>query len=247
MIYLMILIGGALALIACFIPDPTQCQRRVIGAFIVATVGIQLFLERSSEAEKIKEAARVAQSGTFKTIPASGPAQVQIGKSGTFYQMEGGTFILKHLLKHFPQLTRSKLTEENSLIVGTQAGRLTVSCLLRGRNGRTVELIDNQWKVAPPPQTWDRNYTSSALEVMDEEGQVVLQLELVGNGVRFQGRFRGSDGTRIGFVEAPDGIGSFIELPNVEQEFQVPISPIFLYPSTEHLGEFLPRKGRLSE
>ena len=50
-------------------------------------------------------------------------------------------------------------------------GKLMVSTMIRDSSGNVLaELRRNEWKVAPPPKTWDRNYTDNALEVVNAEG-----------------------------------------------------------------------------
>jgi hypothetical protein len=59
-------------------------------------------------------------------------------------------------------------------------GKLLVSTMIRDSSGSVLaELRRNEWKVAPPPKTWDRNYTDNALEVVNAEGYVVLQIKLL--------------------------------------------------------------------
>jgi hypothetical protein len=65
---------------------------------------------------------------------------------------------------------------------------LSVSTKIRDRTDAVIaELIENEWKVASPPRTWDRNYNNDSLEVIDADGYVVLQIRVSTNIVRIQG------------------------------------------------------------
>jgi hypothetical protein len=60
------------------------------------------------------------------------------------------------------------------------AGKSKVSALVKDSSGKiTVQLRRNEWQVAPAPGTWDRNYTDDALEVIDPQGNVVLQVRVL--------------------------------------------------------------------
>ena len=50
-----------------------------------------------------------------------------------------------------------------------------------------IEIIRNEWLVAPPPQTWDRNYSDDALEVRDGSGRIVLQVRSLLDRIQIQG------------------------------------------------------------
>jgi len=99
-------------------------------------------------------------------------------------------------------------------------GKLMVSTMVRDSSGSVLaELRRNEWKVAPPPKTWDRNYTDNALEVVNAEGYVVLQIKLLENIVQLQGSWWVDLGPpngkrRLVIREAPS--------PELQGEFQRP-------------------------
>jgi hypothetical protein len=65
-----------------------------------------------------------------------------------------------------------KFWDDDNLLLETVDGQLKVSTKLRDRKGNLItELIKNEWKVAPPPRTWDKNYSKDALEVKDDTGR----------------------------------------------------------------------------
>jgi hypothetical protein len=120
-------------------------------------------------------------------------------------------------------------------------GEVKVSAQMLDREGHLIaELVRNEWKVAPPPRTWDRNYTDDALEVRDARGLVVLQVRALKDRVQLQGQWRIDMGP-------PNGIRQLTVRENPERGAELnispadavppPIAPIFEYPSDRHLGE----------
>jgi hypothetical protein len=121
---------------------------------------------------------------------------------------------------------------------------LKVSTKIRNDLGNLIaELQQNEWKVAPPPTTWDRNYTNDALEVRDEKGRIVLQIRVLENIVQTQGAWwvdLGVNGRRRMIIKEnpPDQHHHGAQIIFVEPGNEWPeIEPIFRYPSEVHLGE----------
>jgi hypothetical protein len=118
------------------------------------------------------------------------------------------------------------------------ARKMKVSSQIYDREGRLImELVRNEWKVAPPPLTWDRNYTDDALEVRDDRGLVVLQVRALMDRIQIQGRWwiDTARGTREVMVRdnPAEGGGALIT-----DDSNVPaIVPMFEYPSERHFGE----------
>ena len=74
------------------------------------------------------------------------------------------------------------------------------------------------------------------LEVRGEDGNVMLQVELLKDRVRVQGQWRDSNGGFFMMAKNDDSRnpgGLFITDPNTK----VRIKPMFRYPSELHLGE----------
>jgi len=133
-----------------------------------------------------------------------------------------------------------RFAEDSALTVELENSEVKVSTIIRDRTGRIVaELTRNEWKVNPL-NTWDRNYSKNALEVKDPTGDIVLQVILVDDRVRFQAKLYDSTGRGIGIgkVRGPEGWGGGIELTGPSHpNLQLKIPPIFNYPSDLHLGE----------
>src|SRR5205823_14425405 len=81
---------------------------------------------------------------------------LQIGRARVFFD---NTNTLDLLLKRWG---------DDRLTVETIYGRAYISTRVRDEHGNIIaELIKNEWKINPPPATWDRNYRNDALEVID--------------------------------------------------------------------------------
>jgi hypothetical protein len=120
-------------------------------------------------------------------------------------------------------------------------GNILVSTKLRDDQGNVIaELNRNEWKVNPPPGTWDRNYTSDRLEIIDKKGNVVLQLHVLPGTIQIQGAWQITiSGTQTYFIVADVGVGASVATCPILERCSIAIQPIFRYPSETHLGELL--------
>ena len=144
--------------------------------------------------------------------------------------------------KLLPGLKASQFKVE---IVDAQVKFSTQVCDETGR--LIAEINRNEWKVAPPPGTWDRNYSNDALEVRDPRGRVVLQVRVLINLIQIQGAWSlGPEWKPAGAAQviirqdpANRARAQFLFYPiNPKPEAIWPdIIPIFEYPSELHLGE----------
>ncbi len=139
-----------------------------------------------------------------------------------------------------PNPTLMAFFEKYGLKIELIDGRLMVSTRVRNRKAQFVaENIRNEWKVAPAPRAWDRNYNENSLEVKDEDGRIVLQVRVLSGVVQVQGEWwiDEQNGLRLG----TDDWGAVMSItPNgydAEFESKSPIQPLFKYPIETHLGE----------
>src|SRR5262249_2126474 len=118
---------------------------------------------------------------------------------------DGGTQLIWAGPKGQPLL---QVSEESSLIIELIRGRVCVSTKIADANGNVVvELVRNKWRVAPPPMTWDRNYSKDALEVRDPSGAIVLQIKVLPDRIQLQGEWKQKNGSAIRFVKMHGGGG----------------------------------------
>ena len=113
---------------------------------------------------------------------------------------------------------------EEPLTISMKDRKAEVSLVIRDNNGIILAGIrDNEWFVAQPPVTLDRNFNENSLEVINAKGKVILQVQVVGEEVRLAGQFYTING------QGPSGIGPLLGKP--------PSGKLFKYPSVEHPGE----------
>ncbi len=136
--------------------------------------------------------------------------------------------------------------ERSEILLESVGGRLMVSSQLFDDDGKlAAELSRNDWKVAPPPKTWDRNYTDNALEVKNAKGAVILQVKMLTDRIQLQGEWRSETGDGVQLVKLQDpqtgtwGGGIAIFKKENEALHRRTIKPIFRYPSALHFGELL--------
>lgn len=207
----------------------------IMGLLIIVGTVFQGIIHRAEQKEKEKskyagvlKPKKILFSSKEKQYP-----QFEFGDSGSIltFTETGNTRVLE-------------LFEANSLVIEVEDGVLKVSCIIRNKNGDVVAKLEgNEWRVKKE-KAFDRNFTKDALEVKDEKGDIVLQIRLKENRIQFQGKLYDSEGKGNGVaiykVIGPEGPGGLIEFIRPDKpELQMKISPMFKYPSDEHLGELI--------
>ena len=136
-----------------------------------------------------------------------------------------------------------KFFRDSHLIVERDGNRMLVSTSLFDSSGTIVARLDrNEWQVNAN-SSFDRNYLEHALEVMDGQGDIALQVRLVEDRIQLQGKFYGPGGAGIGFgvgTDAAGNRGGAIEMTSANNpRLKMKIEPIFKYPSDLHFGELI--------
>jgi hypothetical protein len=133
-----------------------------------------------------------------------------------------------------------RFAADSELTIELIDGALKVSTRLKDQSAALVaELNRNEWRVAPPPRTWDRNYTQDALEVINPQGRVALQVKVLANRIQLQGEWWSDSTHGMRLVKSPDGNTGQIVIfgTNARPENTTQIVRMFVYPSEFHLGE----------
>lgn len=121
-------------------------------------------------------------------------------------------------------------------------GKVLVSALIRNEQGQILaELTRNEWKVAPNPTVWDRNYNDNTLEVKNGAGRIILQVRVLPDRIQLQGEWWSADGKGFRVVSVPGTSGGFVYFFGAKQKPTDPpfVQPLFAYPSDTHFGELL--------
>jgi hypothetical protein len=175
----------------------------------------------------------------FSTTEGSKITKMQIGESDVYFVGEEGPGKLI-----LPMLRETQFTIEKI------DSRMLFSTQITNQDGNfIVEIIKNEWKVAPPPGTWDRNYTTDSLEVIDPQGQVVLQVKVLNDLIRIQGSWwidRGPPDVivKVTLWAAPPAGAQLVLTPKNSKQPPPSIPRVFSYPSERHLGELARGAGR---
>jgi hypothetical protein len=216
-----------------------------VAVVLVALVALLNIIERVASHYQQKNTERAAATSGHlagKTRIRRGPKgpyiRVQVGRAPTFIDCligEPGPNNVIHVLSSILSLADLGLKMRED-----PQGRLLASITLRDSAGNIIARIqDNEWQVNPNNH-FDRNYSDNAFEVIDQRGQVVLQLCMLPDRVQLQARFFNADGKELILCEAPPGsIGHVVIGVGGEHAWgpQVHIRPLFRYPSNSHLGE----------
>jgi len=219
-------------------PDPSTMQSfcQIILLICVVLGGLASYgISHFGEVKKQQEDAKQAYTGVLK----SDSKVLLDAKKNIFPKLElgdGGAIFEYRGPENTPLFN---ILEDSYITISIEDRQLKVSVKIRDKNGIIAELVKNEWKVNPN-NTFDRNYSNDALEVKDNDGDIVLQLKLVGDRVQFQGKFYDSTGKGVGLYKDSSGVGGVMEMTSPTQSrLKRTINPIFRYPSNLHLGEFL--------
>jgi hypothetical protein len=124
--------------------------------------------------------------------------------------------------------------------------KIMVTSTIRDTVGNIiVEMVNNEWQVNRPLFAFDRNYNDTSLEVRDNTGNIVFQIELSKNKMLMHGKFVKPDGQIIMVFpimypkKNMPGITGIVnyESGNYHLIRNTKIRPLFKYPSSLHQGE----------
>lgn len=154
----------------------------------------------------------------------------------------------------FPDVTHSDSGKSvfDGFRIWAEDEHVKMNAVIRDSSGNILaRLAGNEWQVNLK-HTFDRNYDTNGIEVLDERGDVIMQADVRGhetmNGVRhlavsFCGIFTDSKGGRwvIGEEKWPSSKNEFLLIctmvpPNMPN-YRPSIGKLFVYPSELHLGE----------
>lgn len=158
-----------------------------------------------------------------ETLPndAEGTYLVEFGRSNTSFR--------------FPLTVNQpfQILADKFIVTSDSKGRCLISTTVRDRNGNLiVDIHDNEWRVSNQTSlSWDKNYKSDMLEVLDGRGRVVLQVRLFTNGVQLQGEWHHENGNGVRIAARPGERAGFTLLNQQMPEQGNPIAPRFKYPS----------------
>jgi hypothetical protein len=228
--YSLIIIGLILGFTNWFKPEKPKL---VLNIIIILLLIVGAMIEALNIWRQNKNTANLKFSGTFssKAEKRDVNPKFEFGNSGAILE-----------LSNLQLEPLAGFLEENNLTLSVDSGRLEVSTLVRDADGRIIaQIVKNDWKLNTN-KIFDRNYQKDALEVINERGEVVLQIKLIRNKVSLQGLFYDSKGNGILVAERERNgeMYGFIEIlgpGHLRPSYS--IKPIFEYPSDQHLGKLI--------
>ena len=123
------------------------------------------------------------------------------------------------------------ISGRDDVTVWMQNSELQMSMIIRNKEGSIKTYINgNDWIVYPALIS-DRNFDPHAIEVIDKNGEVILQVQLVNNCIKLGFVMTYENGSKLQFGN------NAMETVNENENFKNPIKPIFVYPSKGNFGK----------
>lgn len=239
---ILILLTLTIALIGVSVSK--DLSRKITIVLVILSIGLavtSIVLEWRSENVKAKDKAKQATSGKLEDVTGSRISQgarlvnVEIGSSGAIF-----AHIMNPDLNSFRLLGGFNFANEFKFPIwfAIDGTKIRVSADIRDSEGSMIaKMKDNEWQINEG-NTFDRNYTDDALEVINNNDEVVLQVELLNDRVRIQGKFFDKEGLVWMIYGVPGKSGGAISRSKPGSVLtKIKISRIFLYPSSLHFGE----------
>jgi hypothetical protein len=129
-------------------------------------------------------------------------------------------------------ISNGRSNGSDKIVVWVENGQLMISAVVRDKSGSVLATINgNEWDTASRPAIYDRNFDKNAVEVIDNYGKIVLQVNMVGENASVVGVFYGDNGTVLTIARG-----------NITtEEIPLNVDRIFVYPSELHKGERVQR------
>lgn len=233
-------------------PEPKKDKKLLISLaviFVILTVigvvldnyGNNLVSEGQQEKEKILSAYRGTLTPAY-TINLSQPFMVSIGTISTNYTADELTNGVD--LTNFIHIEVHQKIVSFPVRFAFEGNIIHIYAEIKDENNETIgRVTDNDWWAATPqntPSVWDRNYNAYAFELIDGNKIPVLQISM-GQQNRID----------IGFSLFSQGLscyfgitmGAFFGQISDEDLQQIRSSTLFVYPSSDHIGELKDSTG----
>ena len=186
--YILIILQLVIATIAVFETKSKSIKILAVCLFFIIAI-FQISVEVKERRDKNKEALTGILEPNKNIIFSSKKGIlpiVRIGRSNIFLYTDRkmGRKIFNFL-------------NDIDLSISFKNERIKLTACLRNNKGQIIAKIEgNEWKVNPN-NIFDRNYAKNALEVKDNDGNIILQVQLVRGIIELQGLFYGSNNSRI--------------------------------------------------
>jgi hypothetical protein len=216
-----------------FSRDMSRIQK---GSWVILGL-ITLLLGCLQVRQEYVERKAAASVGTLEAPPAieehPNTLPLRIGKSCV-------TFLLKippgSMTTELLPLPIGDKWDDQPIYLSVRDGYMFVNTTLRDEEGNVVAVLrDNEWQVNEN-NYFDRNYSSNALEVLDNKDRVVLQIITTESEILLSVLLTGPDGQTLTTVGS-EGEGAIFKNATKNNPADLEIPRYFKYPSDTHLGE----------
>jgi hypothetical protein len=212
--------------------------KRYVDSFILKDINKIVVTPKGIDSNLTKLNQRVVALESDKYSKESGEINGElIKKIEPIKMISAGGFIFMSGNKDPKQPFTILGLKANSLKLWIENNEIKVSTLIRNEKGELIgELEANQWMLNKDKRL-DRNFDNKSVEILDNEGQVVLQLYYDGEKANFQGVIRDENGSGVLFV-----IDELVNTSNIivlakGEKAPKKIKRMFRYPSDLHKGE----------
>lgn len=131
------------------------------------------------------------------------------------------------------------LFDSVDLNIWIASNKLYISTTVTDETGNIIaRIIANEWQ-RNPNNSFDKNFNDNTIEILDNQGNVVLQAQLKGDEVQFAGFFVKKNNWTVELYPGSNGNGAIIESWPLNKLQPHHIDPIFNYPSKLHPGEMI--------
>ncbi|MEX0679025.1 MAG: hypothetical protein WD063_18265 [Pirellulales bacterium] len=236
-----VVIAGIVLLLVTTQADE-RWQQVAIGACAVVLLvgGIQALVQEYRQDAKRKTTGTLPAFSVVIDSEVTRVARVEIGRSGQCIQFKCPEDAEKVDLSAI-----ARLLGPGNVWLNHRNGKVTFSGTIRNKEGHLIaDIHENKWTLNPG-HYFDRNYDDRCLEIVDNKGWVVLQIECLEDRITLQGIFLNRSGAGAAFVAEDNkpGAGIYVIGEDTKDDYKGFYQPmreakrLFVYPSENHLGE----------
>lgn len=233
--------------------NPYSFKDWALVALPVISMAVSIYMEYDKKESEKKRQAANANYGVL--IPGKAKDSLivwEIGNKPFFFQKNN--FDVESIVFNWPTIenpnAKLKPFDGIKFKAEIEKGKIYITTTLRDTSGNIIaEMTKNEWQVNRPQFAYDRNYNDTSLEIKDNFGDIVFQIEIVlGRIIRMNAKFIKPDGQLLitfPIRKSLDVLGRISCIVNFEsghykwassQKFSQ-FYPLFKYPSSFHQGE----------
>jgi len=180
---ILVIVTTLLALVGWLKPKKTSLYLKILASILLIIAALmQIKIEKEQYyKEEVRRFTGVLKSKSEKSLKKISEERIEIG-----WTINNSGVILAKILNFEllekgsgPAVRCLQVLKDIEFKYDLNGQQLEVSMLIRDNKGSIIAVIErNEWKIGPPPKTFDRNFTKDMLEIINDKGQVILQIRL---------------------------------------------------------------------